>query len=133
MKRKALILSLISILIISISTICFATNAGNDVKNAVSGTTNAVVDGVQNLAEDARRGVGTAENVIENGVQDIGDAIMDTGDAADGAYTAERTSADDMATGNTSNATTWLWISVAVAGIVIVGVVWYYAYQNEKH
>ena len=35
---------------------------------------------------------------------------------------------------NNTAATTWTWIAVAIAGIVIVGLVWYYASErNHKH
>ena len=148
MKRKSFILFIVAFFILLISTVCFATDdATNDVKNAVNGGTNAVIDGAENLAEDARDVVGTAEDTIENGVSDIGNAIEDGAtdvdnaimdgtnsieDAGDESYIAARSNTEDVATGNTMNASIWTWVALAIAAIVIVGVVWYYASQNNK-
>ena len=149
MKRKSFILLIAFLLIISFSTICFADDMGNDIKNTVNGATNTVVDGTQNLAEDVRSGIGTAENTIENGVRNIGTAITDgaenmgnavmggmdnMGDNFDNGYTTTRTSAEDISIIDNTAATTWTWIAVAIAAIVIVGLVWYYSAQHtEKH
>ena len=137
MKRKSFIL-LITLLIISFSTICFADDMSNDVKNGVNSATNTVVDGVQNLAEDVRTGIGNAENTIENGARNIGDAVMggtnDGMNAGDNDYTATRTATEDISVINNTAATTWTWIAVAIAAIVIVGLVWYYASERtHKH
>ena len=136
MKRKSFIL-LIALFLISLSTICYA-NMGNDVKNTINGATNTVVDGVQNLAEDVRSGIGTAENTIEDGITNMGDTMMDGArditDAGDDDYTATRTATEDATTINNTAATTWTWIIIAIAAIVIVGLVWYYASErNHKH
>ncbi len=137
MKRKSFIL-LIILLVISFSTICFADDMGNDVKNTLNGATNTVVDGAQNLAEDVRSGIGAAENTIENGARNIGNAIMngtnDVMNAGDDDYTATRTAAEDVSVIDNATATTWTWIAVAIATAVIVGLVWYYAAEhNHKH
>lgn len=137
MKRKSFIL-LIAIILISFSTICFATDMGNNVKNTVNGATNTVVDGAQNLAEDIRSGIGTAENTIENGATNMKNSIMDTSNdstaAGDNDYTVTRTGAEDVSIIDNTVATTWIWVIVAIAAAVIVGLVWYYASQyNDKH
>ena len=137
MKRKSFIL-FITLLLISFATISFADDMGNDVKNAVNGATNTIVDGTQNLAEDVRSGIGTAENTIENGVRNIGDAIMDGAndvmDTGDNDYVTTRTAAEDISVISNTAATTWIWIAIAIAGLVIVGLVWYYASQHaDRH
>ncbi len=136
MKRKSFIL-LIALIVLLFSTVCFASDMGNDVKNAVNGATNTIVDGAQNLAEDVRSGVGTAENTIEDGARNIGDAVMDGAndimDTEDNDYTATRTGSEDISVINNTAATTWTWIAVAIAALVIVGLVWYYASQHTKH
>ncbi len=129
MKSKLCILLMLTFLILSISTMCFATNTESQVKNTINGATNTIIDGSQNLAEDVRNGVGRAEGAIENGVSDIGNAVMD---GTDDAYTATRSSAEDVTMGNSTNASMWIWIAVAVAAVVIVGLVWYYATQNKN-
>ena len=137
MKRKSIIL-LISILLLSFSSICFAADTGNDIKNAVNGATNTVVDGAHNLMEDVRQGVGTAENTIENTAQDVGNTVMNGANyienAGDNMYTTTRSVAEDATTPiNNNTATTWTWIIVTVAAIVIVSLVWYYASQHSRH
>ena len=90
-------------------------------------------------------GVGAVENTIENTMSDAGNAIGTTMNNADNAmdnsmnnnnnrtnYTATRTSADIANTG-TDMSTLWVWITVAIAGAVIVGLVWYYGAQNNIH
>ena len=144
MKRKSFVL-LITVVLLSFATISFANDMGNNIKNTVNGATNTVVDGVQNLAEDVRSGVSTAENAIENGMQDVGNAVMDGGndvmdttnnvvDAGDNNYMTTRTIGEDISVIDNSAATTWTWIAVAIAGLVIVGLVWYYASERtHKH
>ena len=136
MKRKSFIL-FITLLLISISTVCFA-DIANDIKSTVNGATNTIVDGTKNLAEDVRSGIQTAENTIENGAKDIGNAVMDTAndvvDNNNNDYITTRTNAEDVSVINSTAASTWTWIAVAIAGIVIVGLVWYYASErNHKH
>jgi len=137
MKRKSFIL-FIALFVISLGTICFANNMGNDVKNAVNGATNTIVDGTQNLAEDVRSGIGTAENTVENGVRNIGNAVMDGANdvmnAGNNDYTTTRTATEDVSVINNTAATTWTWIAIAIATLVIVGLVWYYASERTyKH
>ena len=137
MKRKSFIL-LIALFVISISTLSFADDMGNNVKNTVNGATNAVVDGVQNLGEDVRSGIGTAENTIEDGAKNIGNSVMDgTNDIMDtnnNDYTATRTAAEDVSVIDNTVATTWTWVIVAIAAAVIIGFVWYYANQHvDRH
>lgn len=147
MKRKSFIL-LITVVLLSFSTISLADDMGNNVKNAVNGATNTVVDGVQNLAEDVRSGIGKAENTIENGVQNVGNAVMDGANDVmdttnnivdddnngDTNYMTTRTIGEDTSIINNTAATTWTWIAIAIAGLVIVGLVWYYASERtHKH
>jgi len=144
MYKKSLILVSIIFCIICISTISFATDA---VKNAVNGATNTVMDGVNSLGSDVRTGIGNVENGIEGAINDMGNNMennnnnndttnqtqtnnFDTGITGTD-YTATRTTAD--LTGNATNtATTWVWIILAVSAVVIVGLVWYYATQNNN-
>lgn len=127
MKKKTFIALFILFVLLLISTFSFA---NNDIKDDVHSATDTVIDGASNLANDARKGVGAIENTIEDGVKDVGNAISDNNDDNMG-YTATRTSTSVDTTDN-MNSSLWTWVILAVAGIVIVGLVWYYASQNNQ-
>lgn len=124
MKKKTFIALFIIFVLLLISTFSFA---NNDIKNDVHSATDTVIDGASNLANEARKGVGSIENTIEDGVKDIGNAMYDN-DSME--YTTTRTSTGPATTDN-MNGALWTWVILAVAGIVIVGLVWYYASQNN--
>ena len=124
MKRKALVVLFILFALLFISTISFA---NNDIKDGVHSATDAVIDGASNLVNDARKGVSAIENTVENGAKDIGNAIHhdNTND-----YTTTRTATTGTTT-NGMNSTLWTWVILAVAAVVIIGLVWYYASQDN--
>lgn len=124
MKRKTFIILSILFALLFISTISFA---NNDIKDGVHSATDAVIDGASNLVNDARKGVGAIENTVENGTKDIGNAIHH--DNTNG-YTATRTATTGTTT-NGMNSTLWTWVILAVAAVVIIGLIWYYASQNN--
>lgn len=124
MKRKTFIILSILFAILFISTISFA---NNDIKDGVHSATDAVIDGASNLANDARKGVGAIENTVEDGAKDIGNATHH--DNTNG-YTATRTATTGTTT-NDMNSTLWTWVILAVATVVIIGLIWYYASQNN--
>lgn len=124
MKRKTLIILSILFALLFISTISFA---NNDIKDGVHSATDAVIDGASNLVNDARKGVGAIENTVENGAKDIGNAMHH--DNTNG-YTATRTATTETTT-NGMNSTLWTWVILAVAAVVIIGLIWYYASQNN--
>lgn len=122
MLKKSLIILFIIFSIICISNVCAASNTmANDVKNGVSSVTNTVVDGVEDLAKDARNGVGHIEDAL---------TMNNTGKTtSQNAYTATRTATTE-ATG-TNNSAMWVWVVLAIAAIVIIALVWYYGSQNN--
>lgn len=124
MKRKTLIILSILFALLFISTISFA---NNDIKDGVHSATDTVIDGASNLVNDARKGVGAIENTVENGAKDIGNAMHH--DNTNG-YTATRTATTGTTT-NGMNSTLWTWVILAVAAVVIIGLIWYYASQNN--
>lgn len=124
MKRKTLIILSILFALLFISTISFA---NNDIKDGVHSATDTVIDGASNLVNDARKGVGAIENTVENGAKDIGNAIQH--DNTNG-YTTTRTATTGTTT-NGMNSTLWTWVILAVAAVVIIGLIWYYASQNN--
>ena len=141
MLKKSLLILFIIFCIQCICNVCFAANTADNVKSAVGSATNTVVDGVSNLASDVRNGVGYVENSIEDALtmdDDMNTRATDNynnvGTTTDtGNYTATRTATTGDAAGmfGADTSTMWVWIIVALAAIVIVGLVWYYGSQNR--
>lgn len=151
-KKGFILVSVILFALCIFSSTVFATE---NAKNAVTNVTDTVIDGTANLANDVREGVGNVENGIEDALDMNGDnettnvdgtttenntaentdatAINGTTRAIDdGAYTTTRTTAD--ATTNADDSSNmWIWLIVAIASIVIIGLVWYYGAQNTTH
>jgi len=137
MYKKSFILGLAVLFALFIlSSFTYANS--EDVKNAITNVTDTMVDGTTRLVDDVRSGVGSAENGIENmldmnnkdntrTVENTNDdgLVQDTMD-----YTTTRTTAD-METTNNSNL--WVWAILAIAAVVIIGLVWYYGMQNTTH
>lgn len=129
LKKSLLILSII-FCILCVSNVCFASNTAGNMKNGVSTATNTVIDGASNLAHDVKNGIGNAENGIEGALSmnnmrtNMNDNNIDTT-----GYTATRTATTGAM--GTSSSTMWIWAIVAIAAVVIVGLVWYYGSQNR--
>lgn len=147
MCRKSLILlSTFFATLILFSTIVFA-NTSNDIKNGINDASTTMVDGAEKLGTDVKNGINNAGSDMVNGAEHLGDDIRNgVGNAENGIegalnmddmkttnYVATRTTGDSSGTNNSmniNNPTTWVWVIVAIAGVVIVGMVWYYATQN---
>ena len=115
MLKKGLIVLFIIFLFCSICTISFANNMASDVKNAVGGATNTVVDGVSNLAGDVRNGVQNVGNGIDGALNMDNDNTMlrnnntNTNRMTD--YNATRTGDTTSIAGtNVDTTTMWIWV-----------------------
>lgn len=122
MLKKSLLILFIIFCILCVSNVCFADNTMEDMKDGLMSAKNTVVDGVENLAEDARSGVGKVENSIE------GALTMDNTNS----YTSARTSTT-MADTTARTSTLWIWAIIAIAAIGIIGMVWFYSTENRVH
>lgn len=129
MLKKNLIILFIIFFILCISNVCFANNTANNIKDGVSSATTTVVDGAKNLATDVRNGVGSVENGIEGALSMNTQTANITG-TANNNYTTARTAVTTSATGM-GTSTMWIWAIVAIAAIIIIGLVWYYGSQNR--
>ena len=131
---KKLFISLAVIVLSLCCSVCFAAennsnvNLGEEITNSLDKTG----DSVRNVADDVMDATG-------NTMRSMGNTMTDNTSANNGrngyvanenGYNAVRTSVDEATTGNMST-TTWIWIILAVAAIVIVSMVWYYAVQNN--
>ena len=108
-------------------------DAGSHIKNAVEDTGNAVKGGVESIG---------------NGIKDVGNsAVSGLNDATqtrnnnrttgsmtngnnNGRYSATRTATNGTFMG--MNGTTWTWFILGITALAIVGLVWYYAMQNNS-
>lgn len=135
MHKKSFIL--VSAILFVLFILTSFVSANDEVKNAVSNVTDTIIDGAERLGSDVRNGVGAAENAVEdtldmdnqNNQDDIHIDDDNMGTARD--YTATRTATDNLTTNDT--ATMWMWLILAIAAVVIIGLVWYYGVQNDRH
>ncbi len=138
MLKKSLIILSIFCLIIFTSNFVFAANivngtkdmlndAGRGIENMVNGATNAAKDaknGVTDMMEDIGDGVERGADDVKRGTENMAQGMTNNN-----GYTATRTSATDSMVGNPGNAL--VWIILAIVGVAIVSLVWYYATQTD--
>ena len=139
---KKIFLSLAIIMLSLCCGICFASednsnvNLGGEITNSLDKAGNSM----RNVADDVMDGMGVRDNNRNDNynndnrnknTMDNRTGYRDGNGFTDG-YNAVRTSVDEMTTGNMST-TTWIWIILAVAAIIITAFIWYYAAQdNDK-
>ncbi len=139
-KISFIVLALISLLFIS--TISFA---NNDIKNDIHNITDSTIDGTMQLGNEVKNSIQKASGSIEDGAKNLGntisngiqnmdnfmtDGMQNSQATMDNSYTATRTTASDLTNTDAMNSNLWTWGAIAVAGIVIVGLVWYYAAEH---
>ncbi len=143
MKKKTLIsiVTLFAVILFGVSSFASNDNMGSDavngVRNAVGGAENVVEDAAKGIAGGIRDGISDMENGAEDasrtGGNNMQGAMTSDTNRTDRNYTATRT-ATTGTTNNTflgMNETAWAWLIMAVVGIAIVALVWYYGKQNE--
>lgn len=144
MKKKFLLISIITILFISIAIPSFAMeNVANGIRNFVGGTENVIENAGNNIANGVKNGLNTVGHGTENVVTDVKDGMQDTGNSMMGAitdngndgndgYTATRTSTDNITVaGMTTNTWTWIIVGITIAAIGIL--IWSYMRQRNKN
>lgn len=141
MTKKILVAFAILLCGIFASTYVFANNdmqkAGESVRNVVGGAENAVEGAAKGVTDTVRNGLNNAGNATQNTVNNMNNGINNAGNAtrtttnnnADG-YSATRTATNGNFAG--MNGTVWTWVILAIVGIAIIGLVWYYAMQNNN-
>lgn len=141
MTRKILFLSLLSLVLsICTSVVCFA-NTNNTVTlgNEITSSMENGMDNMKNAADDVldggrrviRDGADAVSNSMDNMINDNGNNNNYNRDYNNG-YNTVRTSEETNLTNNsTMSTTTWMWIIFALAAIVIVAAIWYYAMQGN--
>ena len=131
MKKRFLLVSIVTLLLISITIPVFAMdNVVNGIRNFVGGTENVIENVGNNVSNGVKSGLNTVGEGTQNVMTDVRDGMDNAGNTMAGAvtdnnnrndgYTATRTSSDDVTVaGMTSN--TWTWIIVAIT-IVAIGI-----------
>lgn len=134
---KKILISLAIIFLSLCCGVCFATEGNSNVNlgEEITDSLDKAGDSVRNVADDAMNGVrnmtrddtNTVRNSREN--NNYGNNYNTNGTG----YNAIRTSVNDTTMGTgTMSTTTWMWIILAVAAIVIVAMIWYYAVQTNN-
>lgn len=142
MVKKSIIAILLFCIAVFISSTAFASN----LVNATGNTLNGIRDGVQNMASDAGNAMENAKDGISNMLHDGEDSVKraednmentagtvgrDMGTDDDG-YTSTRTSATDALGTTRTNNTVAIWTILALAGAIIIALIWYYATQTNN-
>lgn len=136
MTKKFLTCSIIVILLFLSTSFCFAAednkdnnNNKSDLGSELTDSMNKIEKTADDLLTDNDNDEGTAAGAITD--DRIDDDMMDNDRNNNGNYDATRTSTDtDLMNGTTMDGTTWVWIILAVVGVVILATIWVYAMQN---
>lgn len=143
MLKKAVIFIMTICFLLMLSTNVLATNNNGVVGNIVNDAKNTISNGATNIRDTFNDGANNLRNTTENignttmnGMNAVGNTITNTtntvaNDVADtsntAGYTATRTAQNTD--GMMSN--TWMWIIIAIAAVVIIGAIWFYATQSN--
>lgn len=145
MSKKLIISTIVGIILSLCCGISFAAEEGKDIKlgneivksidktehsfeNVISG--NAIMDTTNNI-KDAGNMINDRMDEMEN----TDENEVASGNA--GNYNTTRTTAEETINSginngiNTMTATTWMWIILIMAAVVIITAVWYYATQDN--
>ena len=104
-----------------------AHDAGSTIKNGVEDATAGIKNGIENIGNNVKNGAENIGNTMENGLDRATGSINNNNNN----YTATRTNTQYgafMGMGPIA----WTWFSLALAGIIIVALVWYYGTQNKN-
>ena len=130
MKRKFLLISTLLIVLLSITaSTVFANNALNTIGNVAEDVTSAAgnVLTTGNTVDDVANGTMRAGNNVATGITNMGNNNR-SGNGNTG-YTATRTNTN--ATWLGMDATMWTWLIMAILGVAIVAMIWFYAKQDN--
>lgn len=142
MTKKFLVSILVAVILSVVFSVCFANedngsnniNLGNEITRSFDKTEDSaknLVNGTMEAEQKMENGAKDMGQKIENGVRDVSGAVTENRNN----YSTTRTTtsasinADNTIAGMTTN--TWMWIIFAVAGIIILSAIWYYAVQNK--
>lgn len=133
MTKKMVTLLVALFLICTTSFVFAAQNAGSEVQDSLNKAGNSVGNVVNGAGNVVRDGVGA----VERGLEDLGNTFTSGASRVtnnnnanrNNNYTTTRTATGTTFAGMSAN--TWTWFILAIAGIAIVGLIWYYSMQNN--
>ena len=147
MTKKILIAVLVSAILSLCCGFCFAAstqsnsvNLGNEISSSLNKGANSVgnvAEDVVGAGEQAVNGVGDAFRNMDNRNNDNnnnnnGTWNNDNRTTTDGYSTMRTTAEGTQATNGTMSTTTWMWIIFAIAAVIIIAAIWYYAMQGNE-
>lgn len=142
MAKKSLICGLAMVVLLLFCGICFAADdgnsisLGNEVMRSIDKTGNSfrnVVSG--NVVNGAVNNVREGTNNVENGLNDVVNGNDRNNNAGNRDYNTVRTTTEGTTTNGTAGtmtATTWMWLILIVAAVIIIAAIWYYATQSNS-
>lgn len=139
---KKIFALIIALSLIVCTSYVFANNELGDSMNKTGNTIKGAAEGARNVVGNVENGVEAGAAGVMNGIKDLGNtfsagASRVTNDANramtsnNNNYSATRTSTGGTFMGMNGN--TWTWFILAIAALAIVGLVWYYAMQNDTN
>lgn len=143
MKRRFLVISILTILLISICVPAFAMeNMANGIRNFVGGTENVIENAGNTVSNGIKNGLNTVGAGTENVMTDVRDGMnntqnsmtagMTTNNNNGGVYTATRTTTDNATFAGMST-NTWTWIIIGITALAIGLLIWSYMKQRNKN
>lgn len=143
MTKKVFIGILVSILLSLCTSFCFAAtntdkvNLGNDVSSSINKGMDSVGNAVRDIAGYGERTADDATGAIRNMGNDNNRTNTRNNNGTNnngmynGNYSTTRTSADGAAQTAGMSTTTWMWVIFAIAAVIIIAAIWYYAMQGN--
>ena len=159
MTKKVCIGILVSILLSLFTSFCFAAtntdkvNLGNNVSSSINKSMNSVGNAVRDVVDDAGGAIRNAGDAIgnvvdnnnnnmnnKNGINnnrnnnannDYNTSAYNNRNYNNGIYGTTRTSVDNATTATGMSTTAWMWVIFAIADVIIIAAIWYYAMQGN--
>lgn len=133
MLKKVFALIIVACLILFTGSVFAANNEVGDSMNKAGNTIRNVVGGTENVVENVAGDIGAGVRDLGNTFTDATTGMTNDINNTDGRYDATRTATTtNNGTVLGMNSSLWTWLVLAIAGILIVGLVWYYAVQNKN-
>lgn len=128
MRKMFLTTGIIAIILFFSTTFCYAAQDDTSSNNINLG------DQITESMNKVEKSADNLKNNIKNNdmVNDMVEGVRDTENTTRTDYNATRTAIDnDLTNGTGMTGTNWIWIILAVVGVVILATVWFYAMQNS--